>query len=162
MPLLGRCVQNHARLRSAVSLLEVALGLAVMTLVAAAALPTVVGTVRQDAAQRAARAMQAILDATTAFDVAQPLGSQRWPAGVAGLEAGRVSAIVGAEQPVRLQRRALGPECPGPGPRRRRRGGGSVGPDDLSTSPSATGISISSAGAGPNAPSGQLIACQKN
>lgn len=139
-----------------------ALGLAVMTLVAAAALPTAARTVRQDAAQLAARDMQAILDAAKAFYAAQPVGSQLWPTGLAELKAGRVSAVVGAEQPVRLQRRALGPECPGPGLRRRRRGGGSVGPDDLSTSTSATGISISSAGAGPNAPYVQLIACQKN
>lgn len=73
------------RNRDGFSLLEVALGLAVTTLVAAAAMPSVIGAVRQDAAQRAARDMQAILDAAKAFYAAQPVGSQRWPNDLAEL-----------------------------------------------------------------------------
>lgn len=76
------------RARPAFSLLEVALGLAVVTLMAAVATPRVIGAIRQDAAQRAARDMLGILDAAKAFYAAQPPGSQRWPNDLAELKTG--------------------------------------------------------------------------
>lgn len=73
--------------RCGFSLLEVAVALAVLGIIAGAITPLIIQRARDEAARQSAREMLALLDAAKNFYVSQPINALRWPEDLAELQA---------------------------------------------------------------------------